>query len=195
MDAFSADDIIRRFLRSNSSVDFVYTITARRRHGLSSDCIFEGRGWTREPSAKPLIESIMHSTLAKLPPPIFDAQNAAIQAEQKDYRYGSRADFSYGIDGEKIVSVSISARRLLEILAGKHSPADIDTICGGPIEPDMPGFPNPFRKALAKGQLIKELEIKPVSGKDDDQITITFGEPDPAAAPFRGGPSKRKAGE
>jgi len=186
MDAFSADDIIRKFLRSSTSIDFVYTITARRGYALRADCSFEGQGWTRDPTAKPLVESIMRSMLANLPPPIFDAKNAAIQAEQKTLDFGSRADFSFAINGEKIMSVSISARRLLEILAGKHSPSDIDTICGKPIEPDIPGFPNPFSTALAKGQLIKEIQIEPIGGKDDDHITIIFGEPDPAAAPFRG---------
>jgi hypothetical protein len=186
MDAFSAEDIIQKFLRSTSSIDFVYTITARRGPGTSGDCSFEGRGWTRDPTARPLIEFIMRSMVANLPPPIFDAKNAAIQAEQKTPEFGPRTDFSYGTNGEKIMSVSMSARRLLEILAGKHSPSDIDTICGGPIEPDIPGFPNPFKTALAKGQLIKEIEIEPVQGKDDDKISITFGEADPAVAPFRG---------
>ena len=186
MDAFSADDTIRKFLRSTSSIDFVYTITARRGHGLRADCSLEGQGWTRDPSAKPLMESIMRSMLANLPPPIFDAKNAAIQAEQKTLDFGSRANFSYGTDGEKIMFVSISARRLLEILAGKHSPSDIEIICGASIEPDISGLPNPFKIALAQGQLIKEIEIEPVGGRDDDQITITFGEPDPAAAAFRG---------
>jgi hypothetical protein len=186
IDAFSANDIIRKFLRSTSSIDFVYTITARRGHGLRGDCRFEGRGWTRDPTVMPFIESIMRSTLANLPPPIFDAKNAAIQAEQKDYRFGSRANFSYGTDGEKIMSVSISARSLLEILTGKHSASDIEIICGASIEPDISGLPNPFKIALAQGQLIKEIGIEPVNGRDDDHITITFGEPDPAAAPFRG---------
>ena len=54
------------------------------------------------------------------------------------------------------------------------------------MDTEFPGWPNPFEKALAKGQMIKEIVIEPVGGKDDDQIIITFGEPDPAVAPFRG---------
>jgi hypothetical protein len=186
IDAFSANDIIQKFLRSSSSIDFVYTITARCRR-FNDDCSFEGHLWFRDPTTATLVEPIMRSALKSLPPPIFDAKNAAIQAEHKGYSFAAGAkDFSYGFDGEKIVSVNMSARRLLEILAGKHSPSDIDAICGGPIKPDIPGWPNPFKKALAKGQLIKVIEIEPVSGRDDDQVTITFGEPDPAVARFRG---------
>lgn len=191
VDAFSADDIIQKFLRSSSSIDFVYTVTIRCRR-FNDDCSFEGHLWFRDPATKTLIEPIMRSALENLPPPIFDAKNAAIEAEQKGYNFGARAkDFSYGIDGEKIMSVNMSARRLLEILAGKHSPSDIDSICGGPAD-DHPGWPNPFKKALAKGQLIKEIVIEPISGRDDDQVTIRFGESDPAVSPFRG---RRKAGE
>jgi hypothetical protein len=190
MDAFSADDIIKQFLRSTSSVDFVFAITSRRGFGARADCSFEGRSWTLDPTAKPLIDKIMRSMLTKLPQPIYDAANAARQAEQKDTRFGTRADTSYSTDGEKIMSIGISARHLLEILAGKHSPADIDTICGEPYE-DVPGFPNPFKQVLARGQLIKEIKIEPITGKDDDEITIIFGEPDPAAAPFRASTSKR----
>jgi hypothetical protein len=191
VDAFSAYDVIQNFLRTSSSVNFVYTITSRRRHGLTDDCIFDGRLWARDPATRTFIEPIMLSALKSLPPPIFDSQNAAIQAEQKTYDFGSRAkDFSYGSDGEKIVSVNMSARRLLEILAGKHSPSDIDTICGGPND-EIPGWPNPFKKALAKGQLIKEIAIEPIIGRDDDLAVITFGEPDPAVAPFRGGKASR----
>jgi hypothetical protein len=66
IDAFSADDVIRKFLRTNSSVDFVYTITTRRRYGRNRDCYFEGRAWTRDLTTKALIESIMNSALASL---------------------------------------------------------------------------------------------------------------------------------
>jgi hypothetical protein len=184
IDAFSADEIIQKFLRSSSSIDFVYTITPRCKR-FNEDCHFEGYLWFRDPTTKTLIEPIMLSALNNLPAPIFDAQNAAIQAEKKGYDFGARAkDFSYNF-GDKIVSVNMSARRLLEILAGKHSASEIDSICGGEND-DPPGWPNPFKKALAKGQLIKEIVIEPISGRDDDQVTINFGEPDPAVSPFRG---------
>ncbi|QIG92451.1 hypothetical protein [Bradyrhizobium sp. 6(2017)] len=182
--SFSADDIIRKFLRTSSSIDFVCTITSRRKHGLSRDCQFVSHTWTRDPTGRPLLEAAMSAMLASLPSPIYDAQNAAIQANQQSYDYGSRTDFSFGINGSGIVSISMSARHLLEILAGMHSPAEIDVICGGPIA-EIPGTPNPFKRVLAKGQLITAISIEPVSGKDDDQITIRFGEVDPAVSPFR----------
>jgi hypothetical protein len=69
---------------------------------LSDDCIFDGHLWFRDPATKTLIEPIMRSALENLPPPIFDAKNAAIQAEQKGYNFGARAkSFSYASTEKK----------------------------------------------------------------------------------------------
>jgi hypothetical protein len=183
--SFSADDIIRQFLRKRSSLDFVYTITAARRgYGSNASCSFHGHAWTRDPATRPLIESVMRSALASLPAPIFDAQNAAIQAQQRGYDAGTRSNFEIGL-GSNIMFVRVSARSLLEVLAGKYSPSEIDLVLGGSSEPDITGLPNPFKSALAKGQMITEVELEPVEGKDDDRITIKFGEPDPAISSFR----------
>jgi hypothetical protein len=182
--SFSADDIIRQFLWKRSSLDFVYTITTRRGYGSNASCSFHGHAWTRDPATKPLIESVMRSALASLPTPIFDAQNAAIQAQLEGYDGGTRTNLEIGI-GSKIMSVRVSARALLEVLAGKYSPSEIDLLFGGSNEPDIPGLSNPFKSALAEGQMISEIGLEPVEGKDDDRITIKFGGPDPAVSPFR----------
>jgi hypothetical protein len=182
--SFSTDGIVQKFLRIRSSVDFVYAITARRGYGSNADCSFQGQVWTRDPATRPLIESIMSSMLAKLPTPIFDASNAAIQASLKGYDGGTRANLQIAV-GNKIMSVRISARRLLEILSGKLSPSEIDLVFGGSIEPDLPSLPNPFRSALAAGQMITEIGLESLEGKDDDWITIKFGDGDPAVSPFR----------
>jgi len=126
----------------------------------------------------------MRSALASLPTPIFDAQNAAIQAQLEGYDGGTRTNLEIGI-GSKIMSVRVSARALLEVLAGKYSPSEIDLVFGGSNEPDIPGLSNPFKSALAEGQMISEIGLEPVEGKDDDRITIKFGGPDPAVSPFR----------
>jgi hypothetical protein len=182
--SYSADDIIRQFLRKRSSLDFVYTITARRGYSSNANCSFHGQVWSRDPATRPLIETVMRSALSSLPTPIFDAQNAAIQAKLEGYDGGTRANLEIGI-GSKIMSVRVSARRLLEVLAGKYSPSEIDLVFGGSSEPDISGLPNPFKSALATSQLITEIGVEPVEGKDDDQITIKFGGPDPAISPFR----------
>ncbi len=183
--SYSADDIIRQFLRKRSSLDFVYTITARG-NGLNANCSFHGQAWSRDPATRPLIETVMRSALSSLPAPIFDAQNAAIQAKLEDYDGGTRGEVSVGIGiGGKIMTARVSARRLLEVLAGKYSPSEIDLAFGGSADPDIPGLTNPFKSALAMGQLITEIALEPVEGKDDDRITIKFGGPDPTISPFR----------
>jgi hypothetical protein len=184
--SYSADDIIRQFLLKRSSLDFVYTITARRGYGSNANCSFHGQAWSRDPATIALVETVMRSALSCLPAPIFDAQNAAIQAKLEGYDGGTRANLQVGFGiGGKIMSVRVSARRLLEVLAGKYSPSEIDLVFGGSTEPDIPGLSNPFKSALAMSQLITEIGVAPVEGKDDDQITIKFGGPDPAISPFR----------
>jgi hypothetical protein len=188
--SYSADDIIRQFLRKRSSLDFVYTITARRGYGSNANYSFHGQAWSRDPATRTLIETVMRSALSSLPAPIFDAQNAAIQAKLEGYDGGTRGEVSIGIGigigiGGKIMSARVSARRLLEVLAGKFSPSEIDLVFGGSAEPDISGLSNPFKSALAMGQLITEIGLEPVEGMDDDRITIKFGGPDPAVSPFR----------
>jgi hypothetical protein len=180
--SFSADDIIRTFLRKRTSFDFVCTITSRRGYTRDSGCNFHSQVWTRNPQAKPPIEAVMRAMLANLSAPIFDSKNAATQAEHNGYNGGSRASMEFDLGP---TYTRVSARYLLEVLAGKYSPAEIDLVIGGLPLDTVAGVPNPFKTALAKGRLITAVEIEPVDGSDDDQITIRFRGPDPAVSPYR----------
>jgi hypothetical protein len=174
-----ADDIIRKFFRKRTSVDFVYTITARDRGtSLGAKCTFLGQVWTRDPATKSPLASVLQKMLEKLPAPIFDAHNTARRAQQTGLNVGPRESFGISLSGGHIVSAHMSNRVLLEILAGKHSPSEIDLLF-------QAGFPNPFKRALAEGWLITDISIERADDKNDDRVTIKFGGPDAAVSPFR----------
>ena len=76
-------------------------------------------------------------------------------------------------------SVKISARQLLEFLAGKQSIEDFTKdLASGRL-------PNPFHQMLAQGRLISSVTIEHHPEKDDDTAIIEFGPPAPAVSPFR----------
>jgi len=76
-------------------------------------------------------------------------------------------------------SVKISARQLLEFLAGKQSIEDFTK----DLASDR--LPNPFHQMLEQGRLISSVTIEHHPENDDDTAIIEFGPPDPAVSPFR----------
>jgi hypothetical protein len=76
-------------------------------------------------------------------------------------------------------NVKMSARMLLELLAGKKSAAEFEQEFG------MTATENPFRRMLAQGRLISSIKVEHLPEEDDDVVTVEFGEVDPAVAPFR----------
>ena len=77
------------------------------------------------------------------------------------------------------VNVEMSARELLEILAGAKTVAEFEK------DYAMQPHSNPFRQMLTAGRLISKTTVERISEKDNDVVTIKFGPPDPAVAPFR----------
>ena len=75
--------------------------------------------------------------------------------------------------------MEISAREFLELLAGTKSVAEFERDYR--LEPST----NPFKQMLAEGRLISKVIIDHIPEKDDDKVTIEFGPPDAAIAPFR----------
>ena len=72
----------------------------------------------------------------------------------------------------------MSARMLLEILAGKLTMEDFERNYG------MKRTDNPFRIKLQQGRLIEQISVEHHPEKDDDRVTIHFGKPDAAIASF-----------
>lgn len=75
--------------------------------------------------------------------------------------------------------ITMSARKLLELLAGKKTVAEFNT------DHQLNLNENPFYRALAEGRLISKVTVVPHPEKDDDTVTIEFSEPDSAISPIR----------
>lgn len=117
-----------------------------------------------------------------LPRPLLTGQNAA-----RCYRDKWEADGRHGIERYITMSdnkVRLSARVVLEILAGARTPEEFFAGFNG--KGPFPG--NHFSTQKDNGRLINSIEF--VKGEDDDdQIEFKFGPPDPAIAKFRVPPS------
>ncbi len=76
--------------------------------------------------------------------------------------------------------VTLSARAVQELLAGKISPEDFRKRYGS--------APNPvtaFAGALKAGRVIENVSVERCPEQDDDWLTFHFSKPDPALAPFQ----------
>lgn len=85
-------------------------------------------------------------------------------------------------------SVKISARVLMELLAGEISLDRFNELHDWDGKPDgrgRAGFPNPFRSKLSQGRLPQVIMVEPDADCDDDWVEFKFGPPDPAISPFR----------
>jgi hypothetical protein len=87
--------------------------------------------------------------------------------------------------GKETTKVKISARALLELLAGKVDQRRFFEVHGFiPSELRATRRENPFSTALQKSQLIRDVSMERLESEDDDWITFELKGPDPAIAPF-----------
>ena len=87
--------------------------------------------------------------------------------------------------------VQLSARSLLELLAGKISLLEFQETHGFSASATSTSWiSNPFEEMLNEGRLIKNVTVQKFEDEDDDYITFVFGEPDPAVSKFKYSASK-----
>lgn len=85
--------------------------------------------------------------------------------------------------------IRLSAREVLEVLAGRRSLQDMNAAHGWSL-PGAPAPPNtivnPFERHLHDSRLASAVSvIKTDENDSDDWIKIEFGAPDPAITPFK----------
>jgi hypothetical protein len=76
-------------------------------------------------------------------------------------------------------AVKISSRTFLEILAGTKTIEEFER------DYKMNPGKNPFRRKLESGRLISKVTVEHLPEKDDDVVTVEFGNVDPAISRFR----------
>lgn len=192
--SYSIDKVIEGFLSNHAEISFVVTLTTGRRNPYA---IFPHK-------ANPYITYIrlygglkdqtafnLESTLKKmeelLPIPESDPRNALYLLKGKNTNLG-RSNWG-GMElscGQKVTRVKISARGLLELLAGKVDQKEFFDVHGFiPSELKSSHINNPFSMALSKGQLIHGISIETSESDDDDWISFELKGPDPAISPFK----------
>jgi hypothetical protein len=81
-------------------------------------------------------------------------------------------------------TVSVSARWLLEVLAGEISLEDALKTYNRDVRASRGAHLNPFRALLESGRLPVTASVIHDPDADDDEIVLEFGDPDPAVAKF-----------
>lgn len=172
-------DIVRNFLRKNSSISFVLTFTVERAHSnfrLMGKPYIKMHMFTSLPEEKigrDLLARINKLTNV-LSKPINDARNAINHLRSK--RRNEGLSFYGGLTMTKN-TVRISSRGLHELLAGRVEQKKY-------LE-DHQYVKNFFESKLNEGKMIKEIKVEKSKEEDDDWLEIKFGEPDPAISDFK----------
>jgi hypothetical protein len=122
--------------------------------------------------------SELEKLVASLPPPYLHGYQARSWAQQGMLSPQGRGQYlplSYSGGGDRM-TVRVSARALLELLAGRMTPDQ--------IKPWVTGDRNPFEDKLAQGYAISSISLEPHGPNKDDDYVLVEMKPDPNAAPF-----------
>lgn len=182
---FSASEIAQDFLRQNTSIDYVLLTKTKEVHRTLQPREYElacelvsSPSRPRSSRVSDMTHQIVHSFLDRacrqLPRPVTNSATARSRSSVP----GAGPDMIGGY--EMANGIKISSRALQRLLSGEISSEDFLAQYDW-----LNGRTNPFASRLKEGRMIKEINVEPVDGKDDDWLSIKFGEPDAANGPFR----------
>jgi len=190
VDDFTMAQIIRHFFRKHPAVDFVLTVTSKTEHltlGMAEpelNVCFYGNPFAEDDSHKRIYECIK-SISSFWPQPIMDSHNAHYRPPECGRNEGISSYKGIGMElGKYKSTIRISSRVLLALLAGRITQEqfmkDHKLTRGNRQSKTW----NIFEKQLLDGRLPSGVSLERCADKDDDLITFTFTEPDPAISPF-----------
>lgn len=175
---YATHEVIKHFLRQHQSVSFVVELLVEEEQTafVHTTKRFISRSVYLNDDAvhlKEQIERLAGNLESRLPSPVQSPRNAMLDLKRKDGMTGRHlGTLTHGR------GIEMSARMLLEILAGQLSVKDFEQ------NYRMEGAQNPFRRMLEQRRLIEGVTVEPHPEAYDDRVTIRFGKPDPAIAPF-----------
>jgi hypothetical protein len=177
--SYSVDEVIHHFFLHVGSVWFVAVFSVKQTNSQISVqtklYLNPKRGGTDFSHLKEVVDNIRKSLPALQRHPY----NARLRAKDKDLSGRYYGHLTGG-------NVKMSAREMLEILAGVKTVAEFEKNYS--LTPNT----NPFRLMLERGRLITKVTVENLPEKDDDEVKFEFGNPDAAVAAFRASPDKRK---
>jgi hypothetical protein len=127
----------------------------------------------------------LNSGFAKLPSPVATPRDAVYWIDRSERYYGKTIDVCVTRGGLMTQSVKMSARKIQQILSGKITADQLFADYARPGE----AIDNPFARALKMGLTIEAVQFTKIQDKDDDEVEIVFGLPDPAVSKFKTGRS------
>jgi hypothetical protein len=190
------EDVINLFLRRNTSIDLVVTVTVEHDRNPDSWSFASGppalrvKNYVNPETAQRERAIHMARLFARfpevLPRPATDLQNAVAHLR---WRYPSEGRPFSGLlavrfdrDGGGVVE--IGSRALLELLAGRVDSTrflEQNRHFGIGSDPQS----NIFAAMLRRGCMITKVDVERSEHRDDDVLVFHFGPPDPAIAPLQ----------
>jgi hypothetical protein len=192
--SYTIDEVIQHFLSTREEIQFVVTYTTGRKNPYATfpygdNPYLNYIRFFAGPKFKQVtydLEGILKKMAEHLPLPESEPHNALYWLKGKNPDMG-RSNWG-GMQlspGKETTKVRISARGLVELLAGKVDQREFFEAHGFiPSELRATRTENPFSIALQKGQLVHGVSIERSESEDDDWITFELKGPDPAIAPF-----------
>jgi len=181
--SYPTKQIIDNFLRQHSSISFVLTFTIKRNPYVFKNlrgkvALFEN------PTARKKIDfksTFLANNLHKVfPVPVNDAVGVVDNIDHPSRKIG--LSFYGGLTMTEN-SIKISARALLELLAGKIDQDKFFEDYKSFASEFISNGENFFADKLHKSRLISDIRLEKTE-EDDDWIEIHFGSPDPAISKF-----------
>lgn len=187
---YGSDDVIKDFLRRNSSINFVLTVWVERKPDPSQAFRLHRVRTQLFPNSNfgEVAETIRRglADIERLfPPAVVPLGVALSHIRQGMGKEGWSLHYRNPHMSEDGKQIKISARGLLGLLAGEIQHKDfikdqeLESI-GGVSAKDL----NPFLSHLRAGELIASISLER-SELDDDYIVITFRDADPAISDFK----------
>jgi hypothetical protein len=194
-DSYSKEHVVKEIFRRSRSVSFVAFVWVERvPHSTSSprphrvSVQVEVNAEARD-SVSAELESLLRHLPRQWPQPIQSAEDVRVQLEGRARRqtprhWGRRFGGHKMGAGPKSLTYRMSARELIEILAGRRAHEAFQKDAGFGLAGDG-GMTNPFENALRRGFTISDVKVERVPDQDDDWIEFRMTGPDPALARFQ----------
>ena len=187
-DAVGIDQVVGEFFRQNTSVSFVGILTFPPVQTAAFVGIVKELRITlrlcMNPRAKKQLDAtalreVINRALSRLPAPIATPHDALDWIENEPATQGMPIHELTRGGGLMSASLTVSARKIQEVLAGRMTPQQFFDNYNYPNSP----LENPFLKALKQGFTIESVTLTKTPALDDDLLEFRFA-PDPAIQKF-----------
>jgi hypothetical protein len=167
-------NIVREFFYAHPHINFVlaFEVVQNFRDNPNQVIIYFEKGEDLNAELEDFLSNFHENSEGLFPYPVRSATNANNHLKAPKRRTAGSFIGGCTMSGNKI---KLSSRTILDLLAGNIT-----------YEEFPEDYKNYFKRRADEGKLIDEIEIeKAPDEKDDDWLTIKFGEPDAAVSPFK----------